>query len=37
MTIDFLLTIDKDNSLIDVARTIKWNDVLLKDLVVRKF
>jgi len=37
MTTDFLLTIEKDNRFIDVARTIKMKDELLKERVIEKF
>jgi len=37
MTTDFLLTIDKDKRFIDVARTIKMKDELLKERVIEKF
>lgn len=37
MTTDFLLTIDKRNSIFEVARTIKMKDELLKENVLEKF
>ncbi|GIN87087.1 hypothetical protein J6TS2_34730 [Heyndrickxia sporothermodurans] len=36
MTTDFLLTINKDQGVIEVARTIKMKDELLKESVLKK-
>jgi len=37
MTTDFLLTVDKGNGLVELARTIKMKDELLKQRVIEKF
>lgn len=37
MTTDFLLTVDKGEGLIELARTIKMKDELLKERVIEKF
>lgn len=37
MTTDFLLTVDKDEGLVELARTIKMKDELLKERVIEKF
>ena len=37
MTTDFLLTVEKGNGLVELARTIKMKDELLKQRVIEKF
>ncbi|MDQ0273337.1 TnsA endonuclease N-terminal domain-containing protein [Cytobacillus purgationiresistens] len=37
MTTDFLLTVDKGDGLVELARTIKMKDELLKERVIEKF
>lgn len=37
MTTDFLLTMDKGEGLVELARTIKMKDELLKERVIEKF
>ena len=37
MTTDFLLTVDKGEGLVELARTIKMKDELLKERVIEKF